>query len=107
MDGRQFDHGDNSSVPLQCAEHEKTNGVAVIITEKHEGDEKDEALKPEYGTKRLIYGVDDRPPFTIALICACQVSPVIISKYFERKPVKALNTPSGSIRVTIEIHCDA
>ena len=83
MDGRDSDLRDGSTVPLHFAEHEKTsNGVAVTITEKHEDDEKDEALKPECGTKRLIYGVDDRPPFIVALICAFQVSPVIISKYF-------------------------
>ena len=84
MHGWDSDLRDDSSVPLHCAEHEKTNGVS----ETHEDDEKDESLKPECETKRLIYGVDDRPPFTIALICAFQVSPYLVSKYFERKPVK-------------------
>ena len=80
MDGRDSDLRDGSSVPLHFAKHEKTsNGVVVTITEKHEDDEKGEVLKPEYGKNRLIYGVDDRLPFTIALICAFQVSPVIVS----------------------------
>ena len=90
MDRRDSDLRDDSSVPLQCAEYEKIgNGVSATITDKHDDDEKDEALKSECGKKRLICGVDDRPPFIVALICAFQVSPVIVSKYFEKNPVKA------------------
>ena len=69
------DEMDEYSVPLrQEYELKSVNVDENVKTEENSGNsEKEEKPKPGYKMKGLVYGVDDRPPFQIAIVCAFQV----------------------------------
>ena len=74
---------EDSKVPLHQDEDSPStqlnNGVTVDVGKEKEIQRED---LPGYKMKGLVYGVDDRPPLQIAIICALQVGVVqsIISR---------------------------
>ena len=74
---------EDSKVPLRQDEDfpptKLNNGVTVDVEKEKEIQREN---LPGYKMKGLVYGVDDRPPLQIAIICALQVGVVqsIISK---------------------------
>ena len=73
---------DECSVPLgQEYELKSVNVDEKVNVEENCGDnEKEGKPKPGYKMKGLVYGVDDRPPFQIAIVCAFQVGWQIFQK---------------------------
>ena len=68
---------EDSSVPLRKDEDlAKPSGVTVDMDKD---ERKEEKIQPGFKKKGLVYGVDDRPPLNIALVCAFQVSKDILS----------------------------
>ena len=57
--------------PVNATNTQLNNGVTIDVA--YEKETKKENL-PGHKRKGLIYGVDDRPPLQIAIICAFQVS---------------------------------
>ena len=66
---------DECSVPLRQEYELKSVNVDEKVNVDDNGgeNEKEEKLKPGHKMKGLVYGVDDRPPFQIAIVCAFQV----------------------------------
>ena len=73
---------DDCSVPLRQEYELKSVNVDenVNAEENCYDNEKEEKPKPGYKMKGLVYGVDDRPPFQIAIVCAFQVGWLFFSK---------------------------
>ena len=67
---------DESSVPLRQDEDTmKPNQTKVAGGEDDEEKvEIEEDEEPGFKKKGLVYGVNDRPPFNITIVCAFQVS---------------------------------
>ena len=63
-----------SSLPLRQEDESIKAKGAVDVDEAVEDPKDQSAFKHGYKKKGLVYGVDDRPPFQIAVICAFQVS---------------------------------
>ena len=70
-----FGEMDGCSVPLRQEYELKSVDVDEKVNEDDNGgdNETEEKPKPGYKMKGLVYGVDDRPPFQIAIVCAFQV----------------------------------
>ena len=69
---------DGSSVPLRKDEDlAKPNGVTADMDKDERKEE--EKIQPGFKKRGLVYGVDDRPPLNIALVCAFQVSKDVLS----------------------------
>ena len=67
---------EESKVPLRGDDPgpaQLNNGVIVDVEKEKEVKRED---LPGYKMKGLVYGVDDRPPLQIAIICALQVGVV-------------------------------
>ena len=71
------DPAEDSKIPLRQDEDSSlvqlNNGVIVDVEKEKEVKRED---LPGYKMKGLVYGVDDRPPLQIAIICALQVCAV-------------------------------
>ena len=70
---RKEDKMDESNVPLNDSSEDVTKRNAATVDVVKEKEDVTKAKEPEYKMKGLIYGVNDRPPFQIALVCALQV----------------------------------
>ena len=71
---QELDETEETLVPPLQENSIKPNSVAVDIDNEIETEKTKGIREPGYKRKGIIYGVDDRPPFQIAIICAFQVS---------------------------------
>ena len=72
---------DDSKVPLNDTGEDVTKANGVTVDFVKEEDDGRKAKEPGYKMKGLIYGVNDRPPFQIALVCALQVGRISVIKF--------------------------
>ena len=72
------DEQDERKVPLNDPDKDpnKPNGVIVDVVKEKEDEETPKAKQSGYKMKGLVYGVDDKPPLQIALVCAFQVDKI-------------------------------
>ena len=69
---------DDSSLPLR-EDEDLAKPIGVTVDMEKDERKEEEKNRPGFKRKGLIYGVDDRPPLNIALVCAFQVSKDIFS----------------------------